>query len=944
MTVHKIRRVFRCAAMSAVVAGICAVLLPGALPPLVSAYADTADDALPALFATGGSGRYVEAIQWLQWGDYDKQFKGISRPNVPVLNEGEDREYINKRDLGEAGELVTTCKLSNLRHLGHATDVTDQQANGPLVATVPGAWAGDALDNLYNVGGPGRWSDGGEVWHDGLTYPDDYVNDNRMVIGLANGYAYNGDLTWDGQKWGTAGASTEPTGYSSRVSVDYSCEAELRAPDGTAIPVPVAGLVFADAEASSRRYGIKQWAQDEWADEWVQASTDQAVTWRVLDTLRSAECISKDTGKQVTTDAQIYDSGHTLRLMPSDLECVYQSGGSYAKPNGLGGPDAVIFMEGATRATVTMQGSGYSAVALGLIIGTDFGDAPQSYGHAGSLFQPKWEGGEISRTTDVFGVLPQASMYLDRSSPRLGERIDAEGYQPFSADALGDDHNGIFDDEDSLDIADGIRTAPGQQHSETVSCEGTGKAAGWVDWNGNGVFDETEKSDEVPCTGGEATLNWTVPADVVRAVDGEPGSAPDSYLRVRITNDNGGNGMKPTGMTATGEVEDYKVSIRVPTLQLRKTVDNDYVSEPAAGGSAQQWTVGANGTISLSGRANTGQPRAVGQETVTLYESSDDPRSAGYRAGQWECAETAGTDSEAYSSFVGQSTDGRAALTIRNQDRVTCTITNTAMPGSLTWRKLEADGTAIGGAQWTLSGPGVPDGTRVTDCIGTCESGPYADQDPQAGSFRLTGLHWGEYTIAEAVAPAGYRPVTGSFSFTSISGAALEGTLEDADGVRDGGVVNERLTGSVTWMKTDADTGGPLAGSTWHLSGPEVPDGTVVDDCATEPCAPGAYSDQDPTPGSFKVSGLVWNEVSYTLREAAAPAGYKVDSGSHEFVITAEELDYVFDTPFENSKTDVPSLPLTGGVGADAFLIGGGVLAVLAAGVAGFRRRREIRQ
>jgi len=114
------------------------------------------------------------------------------------------------------------------------------------VATIPGAWAGDALDNLYNVGGPGQWSDGSETWHSGLTYPGDYTNKNQMVIGLANGYAYNGANTWDSKVWGSPGSSTDPTGFNAQVSVDYSCSAELRAPDGSIIPVPIQGLVFAD--------------------------------------------------------------------------------------------------------------------------------------------------------------------------------------------------------------------------------------------------------------------------------------------------------------------------------------------------------------------------------------------------------------------------------------------------------------------------------------------------------------------------------------------------------------------------------------------------------------------------------------------------------------------------------------------------------------------------
>ena len=334
---HSVRLYRRLVSLIAVCSVGAALALGPSVVPTSASAAPGADGALPAVFATGGSGRYVDTIQWLQWGDYETQFKGQAKPNVPVLDYGQTKDFVNQRDLGDAGQLMTTCTLSNLQHLGHSPDLSDQQSKGPLVATIPGAWAGDALDNLYNVGGPGQWSDGSEVWHSGLTYPADYVNKNQMAIGLANGYAYNGGNTWDGKKWGTPGSSTEPTGYAARVSVDYSCTAELHAPDGSVKPVPVAGLVFADAEASSRRYGIKSWATTEWTDEWIQANTDQDVTWRVLDTKRSDPCVSRNTGKQVTTDAEVSDGGHTLRLMPSDEECVYQSGGSYSRPNGLGG-------------------------------------------------------------------------------------------------------------------------------------------------------------------------------------------------------------------------------------------------------------------------------------------------------------------------------------------------------------------------------------------------------------------------------------------------------------------------------------------------------------------------------------------------------------------------------------------------------------------------------
>ncbi|QWW20740.1 hypothetical protein I6B53_08840 [Schaalia sp. 19OD2882] len=937
-----------------------------------------AEDApvLDAVFATGGSGRYVDTIQWLQWADYS-EFAGKAKPRVPVLDYGATKEIKNRRDLGDAGVLTTSCTLSNLTYKGHGPDAVDAQAKGPLVATVPGTWAGDGLDNLYNVNGPGQWVDGSATWHPGLTYPTDYVNNNQMVIGLANGYAYNGTNALDGKPWGTPGSDPTPTGYTSRVSVDYACSAELRTPQGVVLPVPIKGLVFADAEASSRRYGIKSWADTPRQDEWVSASTTDPVTWRVLDTLRSHDCISKTTGKQVTTTVDLEDGGRTARLMPSDEECVYQkdangTAGQYERPNGLGGPDVVMLMEGATKATVTLQGSGYSAVALGLIVATDFGDAPKSYGYAGSLFQPKWEGGEVTwaggtpgtydgadiRSTDAFAVSPLASMRLGEGGPRLGEIIDAEGYQDFSATAKADDDNAVFDDEDSIDTTawnhgyKAILTALGKVYRQPVRCSGVGKVAGWIDWNNDGHFDEaTEKSDEVACAAGGALISWTVPSEVTntkRSVDGEPGSLPDSYMRVRITDDNGGVGQRAIGITSSGEVEDYKVSIRVPTLTLEKKVDNTWAG--ALGLAPDQWSVSAKGPradLTLSGAGSTGNPQTVVPGRYDLAEKTTNPDAAGYTTGTWTCVSTPGTVADPnspFSSTVGATNAGGAATaTVRNEDRVSCRITNTAKPGSLTWGKVDEDGTTrIGGSQWRLRGPGHPAGLLVDDCTqGPC-TGP--DTDPTAGSFRVTNLKWGDYTVEETRAPIGHIRSEASFAFTRITGRALEATLVPAQGVKDGAVVNARMTGSVTWLKVDADIpSNRLAGSAWSLSGPKVPANTVVTDCVSAPCAGGPYTDQDPAPGVFTVKGLTWSQDPYSLVEKEAPVGYVLDTTPHPFTIAKDALEITFSDPIVNAKTTVPAIPLTGGSSADAYLIAGGALLVTAAGAGVVARRRLAR-
>ena len=144
----------------------------------------------------------------------------------------------------------------------------------------------------------------------------------------------------------------------------------------------------------------------------------------------------------------------------------------------------------------------------------------------------------------------------------------------------------------------------------------------------------------------------------------------------------------------------------------------------------------------------------------------------------------------------------------------------------------------------------------------------------------------------------------------------------------------------MAWKKIDADNDAPLSGSTWTLDGPGVPSGTVVTDCDRDPCEAGDYKDQDPVAGSFKVGGLNWSDQAYSLTEKEAPAGYRLDKTRHEFTISTDALDYSFDEAFKNSKTTVPGLPLTGGLGAAIFLIGGAVLLILAV-IAGIVRRRR---
>lgn len=88
-------------------------------------------------------------------------------------------------------------------------------------------------------------------------------------------------------------------------------------------------------------------------------------------------------------------------------------------------------------------------------------------------------------------------------------------------------------------------------------------------------------------------------------------------------------------------------------------------------------------------------------------------------------------------------------------------IQNTRLPGSVTWQKV-AEGTEnrLAGSIWELIGPGeAAEPIVIEDCVADSPddcTGP--DRDPAAGEFLVEDLPWGEYTLEEIQAPAGYYP------------------------------------------------------------------------------------------------------------------------------------------------------------------------------------------
>ncbi|UQN15047.1 prealbumin-like fold domain-containing protein [Gulosibacter sp. ACHW.36C] len=152
-------------------------------------------------------------------------------------------------------------------------------------------------------------------------------------------------------------------------------------------------------------------------------------------------------------------------------------------------------------------------------------------------------------------------------------------------------------------------------------------------------------------------------------------------------------------------------------------------------------------------------------------------------------------------------------------------------------------------------------------------------------------------------------------------------------------LVNTDKPGSVVWTKVDGNDN-ELGGSEWTLTGP---DGTVttITDCDADDASECTGPDRDPAPGRFSLQSLSWG--TYTLVESAAPAGYLLDETEHTIVIgngDGQQLDYDLGA-ITNDPRDGLEIPLTGGLGQDAFLFGGGGLLLIVGLVFGIRALRR---
>lgn len=574
---------------------------------------------------------------------------------------------------------------------------------------------------------------------------------------------------------------------------DLACRATL---NGNA--VPLSGLVFADAEASNAS-----------SNEYVAARPNQSVNWHIIERFRVAGCSN---GVNANLNAG------TMSLKPTASEC---SGG---------GPMAIAYMQGATSANITVKGGGKSAVALGVVLEADFGDAPATYGSAGALFQRDWQGTTIKSGDNlVFGSgFTPATPTQPR--PRLGATVDADlDHQP-SAGATADDTTNT-DDEDAVGNLGTINVIPQQPYTlRSVQCTGPGYVAGWIDWNSNGTFDSGERSAAAQCTGTSVNLTWQVPANVKKA----SGSAT-SFLRLRIA-ETTAELASPTGLTESGEVEDHAVKINTSTLTIQKRVDR-------RADSTDQFVLRLSqnnnqiATATTSGSATGIQPAQIDSATVRpgqTYNYSESMASGsasplGHYNTTSQCTVTyPGGTSQTFPAQQGAA--GTVSIPAYQESlgapAVTCILVNDAKPATLAIEK-----------RWDINGEIQDNGSQPEGIAAQARLTGAQARDVTWGQ-RVTGHRAGEkFSLNETSSVASYRPgceITGQ-RLTSFNGQAGTQALPANFALQPGdntAVVTNTVECDTTLTLTKKVSGGSASADLWDLfavnpSGERSVDGTT---------------------------------------------------------------------------------------------------------------------
>jgi hypothetical protein len=370
----------------------------------------------------------------------------------------------------------------------------------------------------------------------------------------------------------------------------------------------------------------------------------------------------------------------------------------------------------------------------------------------------------------------------------------------------------------------------------------------------------------------------------------------------------------------------------IAQVNITKTVldRNGANAQPGEGWTMGSTTTATKGTAaqSPSGAQQTGST-GIASWTVTFDKADSaaqvavsETQKPGYVfvSGQCTVTDNNGTPGQSISL---PSASGVTVPQLKPGERLDCDFTNQEQSSTLTLTKVVTN--AFGGT------------ASINDFL--LNATPTGGQALGFSSGETKVVEPGTYLVGETLQP-GYEQE----SLVCTAGA---GDVPVTDSTIQVGVAqdvvctltNRDKPGSVTWSKVD-EQGSLLAGAVWTLAGPDQGTEVDIEDCVAASATSCTGLDKDPAVGQFKVEDLAWG--SYILTEKTAPPGYQRTGENFEFTITGDALEISLDEIANEQQTGV-ILPLTGGLGRDAFLLGGTLLLLLAGGALVIRQRRARR-
>jgi uncharacterized repeat protein (TIGR01451 family) len=412
--------------------------------------------------------------------------------------------------------------------------------------------------------------------------------------------------------------------------------------------------------------------------------TDRSYFQTVWDLTTSGATVTPISGAMTTADSPAAGLD-ALRIQPSnahaDVACVPRTG---YDPGGCGTVqingtfsaltfNAFLWYRDRDAAAPATRATG-DAYGVSITLNEDFGDAPASYGAAPHVVDNVQLGGV---TTPLAGVHPSeadATTTVYTAYPATSPVSNAT--------ATGD----VTDNALTLPLSPvgvGTYTLTVPVSARTGSAAGA-QVCGWIDFNRNGAF--TDGAPEEACAvagASSATLSWPIPTGATYV-------AGESYLRLRIgTSADSAQVGSPTAPAATGEAEDYQVTL-LPRVRLTKvlspTTDTGVFNLSVAPNVAAAVGPGTPSVNNVGHNGTTGFVPVPFNTAITVQETAGTGTTLADYASVLSCLDRAGASvatGTTSAGFTSMTSAPAAAPTVpataANSDasEISCTVTNT---------------------------------------------------------------------------------------------------------------------------------------------------------------------------------------------------------------------------------------------------------------------------